>query len=457
MIQGGLIQARWQWRANSVQLLTELSRCTPNAGKNHSAPQTHQPLTAGEAGAGLPFVNFLFSVVHMKRPRSARRNSGIPASQIAFAVLVRDVVASARGNRHDGERGLVATRCDEHGAVSDENVFHVVELTEAVDHASLRVPAHARRAALADGLAKTAQAFAGWLRILDLHGVEDFHHVVPHSLGHGVLVLAITRYDVQRGNAPGIFLFGVERDVVVVARQALTLHHHSEIIRNLGADSVPPIRAEPRQSEGLRVELLAAVTIKAISTQEALVDVFPRIDIPGDQEPARRAARFALERFELGQEPARTFQREMVHQIVTELAGGIAEPLGETRGTRIEEDACGLERACGQHHNSGARLAVHMRGALDVIHTLGFALRVEEHVTDHGVTYQRQAPCLRSHRQRYRRAVEVRRRVAATLAFVAVVARWSTAVHDRQVRHAIGHHYPAEFLADHGARQPPPA
>ncbi len=115
----------------------------------------------------------------------------------------------------------------------------------------------------------------------------------------------------------------------------------------------------------------------------------PGIDIFGDQEPARRAARFAPRRFELGQEAARTFQREMVHEVMAELAGGIAEPLGEMRGARIEQDACGLERASGQHHDFGARLTVRVRGALDVVDALGFALHVAQHVADHRVAYQR--------------------------------------------------------------------
>ncbi len=56
-------------------------------------------------------------------------------------------------------------------------------------------------------------------------------------------------------------------------------------------------------------------------------------------------------------------------------------------------------------------------------------------------------------RERHRRAVEVRRRVAAALTFVAVVTRWATAMHDSQVRDAVGHNNPAELLADHVACQ----
>src|SRR5262249_53088091 len=124
---------------------------------------------------------------------------------------------------------------------------------------------------------------------------------------------------------------------------------------------------------------------------------------------------------------------------------------------RVEQDACGLERAGGQYHNLGARFAVRMRGAVDVIDTFGLSLRVHENMTDHRAAYQCQATGPRSLRQRHRGAVEIRRRVTASLTLIAIVACWATAMDDRQVRHAVGHDDPAEILADHLARQFTPA
>src|SRR5256884_2402058 len=43
--------------------------------------------------------------------------------------------------------------------------------------------------------------------------------------------------------------------------------------------------------------------------------------------------------------------------------------------------------------------------------------------------------------------------MAAALALVAIMARWPTPVHNRQVRHTVRHHHPAELFADHVARQ----
>src|SRR5262249_45077467 len=97
----------------------------------------------------------------------------------------------------------------------------------------------------------------------------------------------------------------------------------------------------------MRVKFLAAVPIEAISAQEVLVHIFSGIDVLWDQEAAGCPARFAMGRFELREKSARTFQSEMVHQVVAELAERIAESFGEARRARVEQDACGLERARG--------------------------------------------------------------------------------------------------------------
>ena len=79
----------------------------------------------------------------------------------------------------------------------------------------------------------------------------------------------------------------------------------------------------------------------------------------------------------------------MVHQIMAELARGIAKTLRETRGARIEQDACGFEGARGQYDNFGARFVMGMRGAVDVVHALCFALRLDENMADHCVAHER--------------------------------------------------------------------
>ena len=50
-------------------------------------------------------------------------------------------------------------------------------------------------------------------------------------------------------------------------------------------------------------------------------------------------------------------------------------------------------------------------------------------MADHGIADQGDAACAGGCRQRDRRTVEIRRGVASALALVAVVARWTAAVH----------------------------
>src|SRR6266436_8837729 len=128
MIEGGLIEPRRQWRTGYARLRLGLSCRSWKARENHSATQTHQPLAAGEDDAWPSFV-FVFRLVHMK----ILCNRGLPSSQFPFAALVGNIVACTSGNCHDSQCGLIAALCHEHCAVGNENVFHVVELAEAVD------------------------------------------------------------------------------------------------------------------------------------------------------------------------------------------------------------------------------------------------------------------------------------------------------------------------------------
>jgi hypothetical protein len=80
----------------------------------------------------------------------------------------------------------------------------------------------------------------------------------------------------------------------------------------------------------VRIQFLATVAIEAIATQETPVDMLVRVDIFGNQKPARSAARLPLGRLELRQKPTRAFHREMIHQVMAKLARGIAKPTRET-------------------------------------------------------------------------------------------------------------------------------
>src|SRR5438876_10447660 len=92
----------------------------------------------------------------------------------------------------------------------------------------------------------------------------------------------------------------------------------------------PPVGAEPHEPKSVRIQFLATVAIETIATQETPVDMLVRVDTLGNQKPAWSAARPALGRFELRQKPTGAFHREMIHQVMAELARGIAEPTRET-------------------------------------------------------------------------------------------------------------------------------
>ena len=143
----------------------------------------------------------------------------------------------------------------------------------------------------------------------------------------------------------------------------------------------------------------------------------------------------------------------MVHQVVAEDAFLIADALRKQRRAGIEQDACGLQGASGQDDNARGGLAMPMRQAVDVVHAFRTATRIDAHVADDRVADQREPAGPGGSRQRHRRAVEIRRRMTTALTLIAVVARRPPSMGDGQVRHSVGHHPPAEFLADDVACQ----
>ena len=207
-----------------------------------------------------------------------------------------------------------------------------MQLAEAVDDTLLGIRAHSRGAAFVDIFAKNAEAFTGRLCVLKFHDLENFHDVIAHRLGHRVFVFAVACDYAQSGNTPGVLLFRVEHNVIVIAGQALSLRYDGEIIGNLAADFAPPVGTEAGKSESVRVEFLAAVAIEAIAAQESFIQVTVSVGVLGNQETARRTVCFAPRGFELRQESACSFQGEMVHEVMAELPGGIAQTLGKARG-----------------------------------------------------------------------------------------------------------------------------
>src|SRR5262249_14700350 len=107
-----------------------------------------------------------------------------------------------------------------------------------------------------------------------------------------------SRVDVEDRNSPGVFLVRIELHVVVRTRQAFSLGFHAEVVGNFFAHTLAPGIAEFGREERVSVELLAAVAVEAISTDEFGVAVFGcagcRVDVLRNQEAARTSDGLAL-------------------------------------------------------------------------------------------------------------------------------------------------------------------
>ena len=117
---------------------------------------------------------------------------------------------------------------DEASAVGDEYVFHIMHLVIRIYHAGIRIIAHARGAALVNVLAEDVQLVTRRRPIFKLQCVHDFAQMIAHSFSHGMFIFAVTRVDMQRRNAPGVFLLGVERDVIIMPRKTFALRINVE-------------------------------------------------------------------------------------------------------------------------------------------------------------------------------------------------------------------------------------
>src|SRR6516225_9826388 len=148
-----------------------------------------------------------------------------------------------------------------------------MNLPEAVNHAFLGIIAHARGPALVHILTEDADGLSGRPCILELHGVENLHHVLSHCLGHGPFILTVTCDDAQRGNSPRIFFFGIERYIVVVTRNAFALCCDGEIVWDFRTHLFAPRASKARQPKSMRIKFLAAVPVESITAKKVLVYV----------------------------------------------------------------------------------------------------------------------------------------------------------------------------------------
>src|SRR6185369_1989762 len=124
------------------------------------------------------------------------------------------------------------------------------------------------------------------------------------------------RDDVEGRDAPLVFFVGIERDVVLFAWEALALGSHREIVRNVLSHLLSPGVAEFLRQEGMTVELLTAVAVKAVASNEVGISAGTKVRVVGNDEAAGAANGFTGGRTQARHETSGAFDGEMVHQVV---------------------------------------------------------------------------------------------------------------------------------------------
>ena len=259
--------------------------------------------------------------------------------------------------------------------------------------------------------------------------------------------------DVQRRNAPGVLYLRIERDIIIVTRQAFALRVNAKAVRNVVAHFVTPRAAKTGSGRRMAIEFLPAIAGEIVTTQEVLVLVARGgVHVLRNDIPAWPAHRFALRRCQRGHHSAGVLERSVVHQIVTQDAVFTADSIGKPARTRVEQNARGFKSARGQHYNFGSDFASHMRSAIDERHSVRLAFGVHHQMAHHGIAHQMKTAGARRGRQRNGRAIEIGRGEAAALAFVAIMASWTAVEWNGEVGGAVDNQLPSEFLLDNFLR-----
>src|SRR5215475_9615757 len=175
-----------------------------------------------------------------------------------------------------------------------------------------------------------------------------------HVFAQGEFVFAVCAVNPEGGNSPGIELFPVELDVIVVIGQAFAKTKETEPPRARLAQGLLEIGSEPRLYDAPVPPVPMTTALKSISTQKVFLFRFHvakawhvgPIRPPADFEPV----------FVSGNQGGGSARADMVHQVVAEFATRVCQTLGKLRGSRIEQDAGGLERGSTEKDHAGPEL-----------------------------------------------------------------------------------------------------
>src|SRR6185437_5224888 len=143
-------------------------------------------------------------------------SSDISASVEQIGEALLHLVGDVERDGLDGGGRIDAARGDEHAAVDDEQVFHIVRPAPFVDHRTLGIGAHPR------GAEQMPAAPGDRVVAADIGRAGGFENLSParqSMIHHLPAVLADRVVDLRRGNAVAVLQHGIERDAVVLLGQ----------------------------------------------------------------------------------------------------------------------------------------------------------------------------------------------------------------------------------------------
>ncbi len=128
-----------------------------------------------------------------------------------------------------------------------------------------------------------------------------------------------------------------------------------------------------------------------------------------------------------------------IGQVLSDVTGAVAHPLRESRGLRVQEDACRFARAGGKHDDFCADVVFASRLLVDVGDASGEPFLVRRHLARQRQLDDFQAIGQKRRRDQNGRRLEVRVRGAASVALSAVMACRTSIERTREYRETIRH------------------
>src|SRR5271163_3296672 len=187
--------------------------------------------------------------------------------QFSFFHLRNRVIGGTRGERHVGERRIDAGGRSHARTVWHEKIFDFVRLIVGVEHGGFGIAAHARGAHLVNGQAGRI-VFDERADFAGARSGEHFGGLNGHILEQSLFVFAEGAMNLDGGNAPSVFLLGINFQVVLRIGQAFAEAIETEMPGAGAAQRVFEIGADARSGDAAVPAIARAAALIAIATQE---------------------------------------------------------------------------------------------------------------------------------------------------------------------------------------------